>query len=177
MPEKHSIRGRLYRVGHGVVFLKMAQPLAMLTSRPGHEVRWMTQQLHSWSIKESRRPLPRNISSRCTSFRVCSMKPVTVGTKRKNFSFRVQEQMWVISHTKQRMVPVATWRDLKRWNVATGSVKAPVQVLPVRLLKSLLCTYSHSKDSSKTCLDATNTSARTQQPLLQSLAEASALRD
>ena len=45
------------------------------------------------------------------------------------------------------------------------------------LLKSLLCTYSHSKDSSKTCLDATNTSARTQQPLLQSLAEASALRD
>lgn len=61
------------------------------------------------------------------------MKRVTVGTKRKNFSFRVQEQMWVISHTKQRMVPVATWRDLKRWNVATGSVKAPVQVLPVRL--------------------------------------------
>ncbi|CAE7226359.1 unnamed protein product [Symbiodinium sp. CCMP2456] len=61
------------------------------------------------------------------------MKLVTIGTKRKSFTSSSVFQMWVISHTKQRLVPVAASQDQTHWNVATGSVKVPVQVLPMRL--------------------------------------------
>ncbi|CAE7402091.1 unnamed protein product [Symbiodinium sp. CCMP2456] len=66
-----------------------------------------------------------------------SLRPLTaslLGAKRKNFTCSsVFKRTWVISHTKQRLVLVATSQDLAHWNVATGSAKAPVQVLPTRL--------------------------------------------